>query len=355
VRDGKMDLPLLPILYEFPRICWKRRMEATALLGVVNPNLGKSLDEAFLAANAERSARADGGEQLTLVASQHFNVEIGMRLRSDRWYGADFWEAAGFEPIRDLAELLRRVEVAVVGADGGGLDDLSGVCVLGRDKKTKVWLYWNHAFAHRKVLQLRKEIAPALRDFEADGDLTFWGNADVAANVAKRLLEDGSEEEFLERAHDGSDIDADVIGIVRVCRQVRDAGLLPASHGIGVDPAAIGSLLDALVADGFTVSDGALGDIVGLSQSAAAMNSAIITMQRKLEAGTAAHGGTRLMAWCVSNAKAEQKGNAVAITKQAAGKAKIDPLAAAFNATKLMERNPEAAPSVDDWLEALRA
>lgn len=52
------------------------------------------------------------------------------------------------------------------------------------------------------------------------------------------------------------------------------------------------------------------------------------------------HGGSALMAWCVGNAKVEPKGNAIAITKQAAGTAKIDPLMAMFNAVALMALHP---------------
>ncbi len=55
----------------------------------------------------------------------------------------------------------------------------------------------------------------------------------------------------------------------------------------------------------------------------------------------------RMMAWAVANARVEPKGNAILVTKQASGSAKIDPLMAAFNAIALMSTNPwSARPSI---------
>ena len=51
------------------------------------------------------------------------------------------------------------------------------------------------------------------------------------------------------------------------------------------------------------------------------------------------------MAWAVSNARVEPKGNAIVITKQASGTAKIDPLMAAFNAVAWMSANPCNVPT----------
>jgi len=340
IRDGRVTgigASLLPVLYEFDEAFQRSGLwRDSATWHRVLPNLGRSIRLDMLQADFA-TAQAKGDEEVRRWASQHLNIQIGLGLHSERWLGADYWEGAGVEALRDLDALLARCEVAVIGIDGGGLDDLTGVCVAGRDRRTGVWLYWFKAFAHRKVLKLRKEIVSLLEGFEADGDLMFWGDADARADV-KAVLEDGEAAEAARLA-----TDRDVVAIVAICERVRDSGLLPEESGIGVDAAALGAIADGLEEAGFSIALGGPGDVVAISQSATNMNSAINTLQRKLEAGMAAHGGTRLMAWCVGNAKAVQKGNSVSITKAESGKGKIDPLVAGFVATKLLERNPEAA------------
>ena len=93
--------------------------------------------------------------------------------------------------------------------------------------------------------------------------------------------------------------------------------------------------MDALVEAGIPQEK-----IVGISQGWK-MTGAIRTAERKLAEGIMVHGGQPLMNWCVGNARIEPRGNAVIITKQAAGTAKIDPLMAMFNAVTLMSLNPE--------------
>lgn len=225
--------------------------------------------------------------------------------------------------LRSLANLLARSEVAVVGADGGGLDDLFGLAVIGREKPAdgderfytgspvdRRWLHWSHAWAHESVLERRKELASRLLDFRADGDLT----------VIKRIGDDVQQ-------------------IADVVEQVRDGGLFPEKGAIGVDQAGIGAFLDELASREIDVRMEA-GFVIGVPQSWKLMT-AIRAVERKLAGGELIHGGTRLMAWCVGNAKIEPRANGFLITKQASGSAKIDPLMATFNAAALMAMNPE--------------
>src|SRR3954468_4375564 len=87
--------------------------------------------------------------------------------------------------------LLERFEVVTVGIDGGGLDDMLGLAVIGRAKGSLEWLLWNHAWVQEEVLELRKDIAERLRDFEQDGDLTVCKGAPQenkgVADIVKRI------------------------------------------------------------------------------------------------------------------------------------------------------------------------
>lgn len=308
VRDGKIkDKKSLGVLYEFPEaVIESKGYLDPANFYITNPNIGRSVSAEWLEDNLKKNqSKTDGAFQQFLA--KHLNIEIGMNLRTDRWAGADFWEAAA-EPSLTLDSLLERCEVAVIGIDGGGLDDLLGLAVIGRERDTRRWLHWGHAWAHKIVLTRRPEIAPRLKDFSRDGDLTM-----------------------VERPGDDVSALADI-----VCR-VRDAGLLPDKQGIGVDGAGIADVVDELSGRDFNADPG--GDIVAISQGWR-LNGAIKTTERKVAGGEFVHCGQGLMAWTVSNARTVQQGNAISITKAVSGTGKIDPLMAIFDAVSLMALNP---------------
>lgn len=310
IRDGEQRGAMLPVLYEFPEAMQKDRdaWRDPKNWPMVTPNAGRSITIARLVEDYETAA-ASGDDELRGWASQHLNIEIGLALRSDRWAGADFWEGCARDGL-DLDEVLERSEVVVAGIDGGGLDDLLGLAVVGRDRETREWLHWGRAWAHPIVLDRRKSEAARFRDFEADGDLVL--------------------------TEEMGDAEAELAGYVKRCW---GAGLL---HQVGADPYGVGTILDAIVAAGVprAVESPAREVVVGVSQGWK-LGAAIKTAERALAAGTLVHAGSPLMAWCVGNARVEPKGNAILITKQASGTAKIDPLMALFNAVALMSLNPQ--------------
>jgi phage terminase large subunit-like protein len=308
VRDGKIeDKKSLGVIFEFPQkmIDSKEYLKPSNFY-ITNPNIGRSVSAEWLEDQLKKMmAKRDGAFQQFLA--KHLNVEIGLNLRTDRWAGADYWEACA--SVLTLDDIMARCEVVVIGIDGGGLDDLLGVAVLGREYETRKWLLWTHAWAHSIVLKRRQEIAPRLLDFETDGDLTI-----------------------VQTPGD------DVIAVADIVCRIRDSGLLPEKMAIGVDSAGIGDIIDELTSQERDIS---MEQIIGISQGWR-MNGAIKTTERKVAGGELIHSGSPLMAWCVGNAKTEAKGNAIAITKQVAGTAKIDPLMATFNAVSLMALNPAA-------------
>lgn len=304
VRDGKIiDPGFVPIIFEHPpeMVASKEHLLAENL-AMVNPNLGYSVDQAFLEREF-RKAKEGGDASFIGFMAKHGNVEIGLALRSDRWPGADFWESSGSSEVT-LDYLLENSDVIDIGIDGGGLDDLLGFAAVGRHKVTREWLLFVKAWAHPSVMERRKSEAARFKDFANQGDLVL---------VDK--------------------IGQDVEEIADICERIEASGLL---DKIGVDPAGLGGVLDALVEAGIPQDK-----IIGVSQGWR-LGGAIKTTERKLAEGAMRHGGRPMMAWCVGNAKVEPRGNSILITKQASGFAKIDPLMATFNAVSLMALNPES-------------
>lgn len=302
VRDGKIeDRKSLGVIYEFPpRMVKDKSYMDPANFYITNPNIGRSVSAEWLEDQLKKNqTKTDGSFQQFLA--KHLNVEIGLNLRSDRWAGSDFWEQQATAGLT-LEEVIRRSEVLEVGIDGGGLDDLLGLAVAGREAVTGHWLTWARAWAHPIVLERRKSEASRFHDFERDGDLV----------LVKQI---------------GQDVD-EVIDIVQ---QVEASGKL---DKIGVDPVGIGAIVDALEEIGISQDR-----IVGVSQGWR-LAGAIKTVERKLAAGELFHGGAPLMAWCVGNCRIEPRANSILITKQASGLGKIDPVMALFDAATLLSIAP---------------
>lgn len=309
---------VLPVLYEFPEDIQKAATlpgqaapwENPSLWHMVLPNLGRSFKLERLVEEFEKS-RAKGIQDLTKWASQHLNVEIGLALRNDRWAGADYWEEQA-DPDLTLDEIISRSDVLVGGIDGGGLDDLMSLSVLGRDSVTDQWLHWQKSWVMQCVLDIRKKEASQLEDFAKQGDLV--------------LVEEPG---------------LDVEGIADALGYVNKSGKLAM---VGLDPQGVGLVVDALADRGISGSR-----VVGVAQGWT-LSGAIKTTERKLADRTLLHAGQPIMAWAVSNAKAEARGNAVIITKQGSGYLKIDPLMSLLNAVTLMSKNPQAKPTMDSFM-----
>lgn len=318
VRDGVIEDPeTLGVLYEWP----EEMIEEQAFLDpanfyVTNPHIGRSVTTEYLEGELAKEQRGDG-EGLQIFLAKNLNVEIGLRLRRDRWMAADYWEDAT-EPGLTLEQLIDRCEVVVAGIDGGGADDLYGLAVAGREADTGLWLVWAHAFARRVVLDRRKDIATLLEGFAADGDLTFTDTGqEIVDQVARRTV------------------------------ALRESGKMPDVGAVGLDSWGMGTLVDALVAAGFETYDevNRRGGSIASVRQGVGLTGTIKTVEFKLVDGMLRHGGSRLMAWCVSNAKAELRGSNLYIAKERAGVAKIDPLIALLNAVQMLELGPVAATS----------
>ena len=314
IRDGKYKdkviRALLPVLYEYPEDIARdqAKWQDPENWAMVMPNLGRSVHLNTLIPDWE-TEKSKGEQSIRIWASQHLNIEIGIGLKTDAWAGAEYWTAAE-DPELTLEAIFERCEVIVVGLDGGGLDDLYGANVLGRDRETREWLSWSHAWCHKSVLDRRQTIAPLLEQFRDAGEITICEHAGE-----------------------------DVLAIVELIGEIKERRLLGC---VSVDPAGLGELVEALAEIDVTVESKLL---IGAPQGFGMMN-AIKTAERKTENGTLKHCSSEMMNWCVGNVKIEPTATAIRATKQNAGDAKIDPWAALMNSIAAMVKNPQPKVSV---------
>lgn len=333
VRDGRIeDKSFLPVIYEFPQ----KMIDDGSYMDpdnyyISNPSVGRAVPASWIEGKLKEKLSEDSASRNIFLA-KHLNIEIGQNLRDNRWPGADHWPVSADEELAAinktdhygaLTRMLDRSEVVVIGIDGGGLDDLFGLDVLGREpmeidvieelqgqkvpRRMKRWLSWSHAWCHRGVLDRRKAIASKLLDIEKAGELEILDNP----------LED-------------------VSAIIEIVARIKDMGLL---GGVVVDASGLGEMEDALDEIGVTQESGLL---VAANQGGWLMSS-IKGAERRLASGLLKHCGGPLMQWCVPNLKIEPTATGIRATKQSAGDAKIDPAMAMFNAVTLMARNPVAA------------
>ena len=200
IRDGhfrgKVSRPLLPVLYEFPPAIGKHRERwgDPANWPMVMPNLGRSVQLDSLVADWQtEQTKNDQAIRIWAVAA----LEYRNGLRAARPTAGPA-RSSGLPPSTrrsTLDTLISRSEVVVIGVDGGGLDDLFGLAVLGRERETKNWLSWSHAWCHRGVLQRRLCIASRLEDFAAAGELTIVDDKldDISAivDIVERVKDAG--------------------------------------------------------------------------------------------------------------------------------------------------------------------
>ncbi len=291
IRDGKAGPKpiMLPILYEYPEeqqkdeTFWRDRSnwDAPAEPRPVNQRTG-----AGGGLRQQRQGLEGGRTDLGQPASEHRDWCRPRRRQLAR--------------CRSLGRLRRR------DADAGGTDAPVGGLRRGRGwrrprrsvrgrgsrpgKGHTPLAALDHAWAFQEVFDRRKDIDAKLRDFEEAGDLTI-------------CLEVGD----------------DVTGAIEVIEKLEAKGLLPTeTPAIGLDAAGIAELLDGLDQAGF-------GEERWISVGQGwKLQSAVLTLPRRLKDRKLIHGSSDFMAWTVGNAKTELKGSNYIVTKQAAGSAKID-------------------------------
>lgn len=284
-----------PILYEFS----EKEIKEKAYLqpenwAKVNPNIGVSVSLDRL--KQMQSDAIDAGQAaLNEFYAKYLNVEITIADNIGKWQGADFWVQC--EKRITLQQVIAKSNYLYIGIDGGGLDDLTGLAVLGIDNKG-LWRIWATAYGYKSVLE-RKGLAKRLSDFQANGECL----------IVEKLGDD-----------------AKAIGEL-VAKIYNSKKLLK----IGIDPRGIGDILSEIKASGTPEN------LIEPINQGTALMSAEKTLSRRLAQNNCIISQSDLMRFCVSNAVIEDRGDDYFLSKKSS-QFKIDPLMALLNCVALFER-----------------
>ena len=299
----------LPILYEFSqKEIENGEHKKPENWHKVNPNLGRSVDFERLK-QMQIDAEQAGSDALREFEAKYLNVEITMNTSSiDGWQGAEFWTQC--EKRITLNQVMDKSDHLFIGIDGGGLDDLTGVAVLGIDGKG-LWRIWAFGYGYKSVME-RAGLAKRLAEFQAANECL----------IVDRLGDDAIE-------------------IGKLIKKIYDTGKL---KRIGIDPRGIGDILTEIKSHGTPES------IIEQVNQGVALMGAEKTFSRRLAQRAVVICQSDLMRFCVGNAIVEQRGDDYFLSKKSS-LFKIDPLIAILDAIALYERHGVSEVVVDTTLK----
>ena len=161
----------LPILYEFSaeqlKDGWQKDPKKWHL---VNPSLNVSVSLDRLK-QMQKDAEIAGGQAEQEFYAKFLNVEIQTEQDCRAWAGAKYVHQC--ERAITLDTVLDKAEIIYIGIDGGGLDDLTGLAVLGvsRDK----WYIWTKGYCYKSALN-RAGLAKKLIQWQKKNEIYISDN-----------------------------------------------------------------------------------------------------------------------------------------------------------------------------------
>jgi phage terminase large subunit-like protein len=252
-----------------------------------NPSLGYTLTRERLEANLA-GVQSDPAA-LRDFRSQNLNISPEETAGEEKWLSLAEWDGAADTSLT-LEALIAEAAHIWIGADAGGLDDLSAIAALGKCADGR-FLVWSHQWVSRRGYEKRKSVSPY----------------DLFITAGELDVFDGGA--------------GDVAGFAEVVDLVAASGKLAL---IGVD------------SYGATELGQAFADCGTETQAVPQgwrLTPAISWIERRLADGNFRHSGATILRWNVSNVTVTRQGNAVSISKATAvGAGKIDGVAALLNA-----------------------